>query len=150
MKSILTNWENFDGIFITESDDLIEVYYILTEKNKWIECTEDHILYIDDKQIRAKDIKINDKIQTIDGNESVIKINIEYVKKVYNIVNTNSHKIFTNGILNHNCDEFAFVPQSQCLDGNGLIEIQDDEEKYEKITLKEFYEKCISKSFFNW
>lgn len=136
-------WEEFDGLFITESDNSIKVYEILT-KDKWIECTEDHILYIDNKQIRAKDIKINNKIQTIDGPENVVKINIKYVKKVYNIVNTKSHKIFTNGILNHNCDEFAFVPQSQCLDGDGLIEIQNDLGEIEKITLREFYNKITN------
>ena len=142
-------WEDFDGVVVTYNDN-IKILHIITDKHKWIKCTSNHKLYdINDVEIESQYLKINDYIQTIDGLEKITKIDILYVDTVYDIVNSDSHQIFTNGIKNHQCDEFAFVPKNQCLIGDtSFVEIEKDG-IIQQISLEDLYKmigednKCL-------
>lgn len=104
-------WENFDGVVVTEDDD-IQVLKIETVNSGWIECTENHKLYSLGKEILAKDIRVGVEIDTVNGYSKVTSISRHKTDIVYDIYNSDSHKVYTNQILNHQCDEFAFVEPS--------------------------------------
>lgn len=106
-------WEDFDGLLITEEQD-IKVRKFKTSGNKWIECTESHRLYNKlDKEVTAGSLSLGDHIQTENGLDTIIEIKERTVDIVYDVWNSKTHKIYTNGIKNHQCDEFSFVPQGQ-------------------------------------
>lgn len=137
-------FEDFDGLLVTEFDKPIKVLNIKFKSGLWIECTEDHAIYTSkNKYVLAKDIIIGDIVLGINGTEIVSEIEVQMTNKIYNVVRVTNHRFYVNGILTHNCDEFAFVPQNQCLAGDGIIHIRDN--NIEKtITLEELYEKFIN------
>lgn len=58
-------------------------------------------------------LEIGDDILTIDGWSQIVKISeLKQTQKVYDLVGVNStgSEYYTNGIVSHNCDEMAFIP----------------------------------------
>jgi hypothetical protein len=110
-------WSDFKGI-----RQILKTYWVILtfSNNAIIKCTEDHPFNINNKIILAKNIKINDKINSQDNNEVFIK-KIEYFEKeklAYDIVEVEKqHLFYANGIETHNCD---FLQS-----GNTVIEMKD-------------------------
>ena len=106
-------WENFEGLLITKKEN-IKVRKFKTSSGKWIECTDAHRLYNEkDEELTSDKLLLGMFIQTCDGTEEIVEIEDRFVNIVYDIFKSDSHKIFTNGIKNHQCDEFSFVPPGQ-------------------------------------
>lgn len=85
---------------------------IITESGKWIKCTKGHILYDKGGKIDASKLTLKSYIKTIDGYEKISIINKLESSIVYDIIGTKSGNTLTNGIISHNCDEFAHVPKN--------------------------------------
>lgn len=102
-------WENFDGIIKNTGErDGVRLYL---DNGKSIDATLDHRFYENFSEKVAKDFNIGDRIDGINEEFHIIK-NIENIKikDVYDIFNSESHKILcNNSISSHQCDEFAFV-----------------------------------------
>ena len=102
-------WENFSGIVQTkENKPAVELVY---ESGNNLICTLDHRVYTSEGEKYAKDIKINDKVETINKNifEVVADIKEHNLPIVYDIFNSDSHTIIANTSNVHQCDELAFV-----------------------------------------
>lgn len=104
-------WEEFDGVVVTQ-DAEIEIFEIILCNGDWIKCTGDHILYSGDNEIPTKNVVVGCIIDTCSGSSHIKTINKSLSNIVYDIVNSDSHKVYTNNIKNHQCDEFAFVEPS--------------------------------------
>jgi hypothetical protein len=67
------------------------------------------------EKISVEDLKVGDKIDTIDGPVEIESIREAGASAVFDIIDVDhhSHKFYVNGdIVTHNCDEFAFVRPS--------------------------------------
>lgn len=120
-----TGWEKFDGIFKNVYSMPIDMYRITLKTGQKISCTYDHKLFDEEfNEIEAQSIGEFDYIQTESGPIAIEKIE-QYKSDIsYSVFNSESKRIYSNGILSRNCDEFAFVPKEFCLD------------KYSKVTLR--------------
>lgn len=83
-----------------------EKYYIKTNNNLELYCADNHILfdeYMNEKF--AKDFKINDKIITKNGVDTIIEIySTNKYETMYDLQlsDKSKHRYYTNGILSHN------------------------------------------------
>lgn len=87
------------------------------ETGKKIECTPEHKLFNNKGVIYAKDLMLNDIIETKDGFERVVGIDdLNEVVDVYELLQVDGdNTYYTNDIKQENClflDEFAFVPNN--------------------------------------
>lgn len=102
----------YKGILVSQTETLLEI----TTTSSSVRCTLDHKFSNNGNFIEAQNLKIGDKIETINGDEEVISITeipgTEFVADLIDVEDT--HSYYTNDILSHNCnllylDEFAFV-----------------------------------------
>lgn len=97
-----TGWQPFDGIGKTIE---YQEWIICTENNKLLICADKHI-FLDHKwnEIFCDELQIGDLIQTEDGLEKVISIDItENNSNMYDLLNVENGNIFySNGIVSHN------------------------------------------------
>jgi hypothetical protein len=97
-----TGWQSFDGIGKTIE---YQEWIICTENNKILICADKHI-FLDHKwnEIFCDELQIGDLIQTEDGLEKVISIEItENNSNMYDLLNVENGNIFySNGIVSHN------------------------------------------------
>lgn len=93
-------WQSFDGIYKTVP---YQIYKITLENDLYIECADDHILMNDDIQIFAKNLTINDYIDTIDGKKRIKSIiKTSKYENMYDLSNVEGSLYFTNNIVSHN------------------------------------------------
>lgn len=101
---ILTDsgWESFDGIGITPELDVIEVVFLSGNK---ICGSPDHVIFLKDYSEKTlKDIELNDEVLTSYGVDIVTsKKFLEKKEIMYDILDVNKNRYFTNDILSHNC-----------------------------------------------
>ena len=105
-------WEDFDGVII--NDGVYTIHEIMT-KTASIKCTDKHKIVSENELTEAYNIKVGDMIMLENGIEEPVisnKIINHDITRVYDIFNSESHKVYINGILTSNCDEFAFVEPS--------------------------------------
>ncbi len=103
-------WENFNGV-IKNYEGNFEVYKLTVNNKIDITCTPEHKFCLSNESIvELKNLKVGDIIKTLNGNLPITNIKKEKNRNtVYNIYNSDSHHIYTNALMNCQCDEFAFV-----------------------------------------
>lgn len=100
---ILTD-EGFKDVIALHKTIEYDVYNLILE-NKELKCADFHIVFLEDNtEIFVKDLKVDDKIKTIDGIQKVLRVEkLNYVKNMYDFeLNGDFVKYYTNGILSHN------------------------------------------------
>jgi len=95
-----TGWKSFDGIGKTIPFKKIEI----RTKNHTLCCADNHILInSSQKNIFAKDLKVGDFLRTKKGLDEVVEIIYHETKKpMYDLLNVENQKYYTNGLLSHN------------------------------------------------
>ena len=109
-------WERFTGLVIRDKGVWNGKYIILSD-GKWIKCTNEHRFYKENgEEVTAENIQPGDVLKVRvngDGVETTVATvsSIEDISltEVYDIFRTRSGLVYTNDILTHQCDEFAFV-----------------------------------------
>jgi len=96
-----TGFEHVDSIHITQP----YTNYILNTDTHRLVCADNHLVF-DDKfnQIKVKDLKVGQLIQTINGLEKVLLVKKDKFKSsMFDLsINHTNHRYYTNGILSHN------------------------------------------------
>lgn len=103
---ILTDsgYKDFSGIAYM-GDKLI--YRVIFDKDIWLECTEDHRVI--DWKCEEKfvyELQPGNKLISMNGGYCTVKevIDTKRIEPVYDIIDVEGHKFFSNGILSHNCE----------------------------------------------
>jgi hypothetical protein len=81
------------------------------EHERWIECTFDHKLYINDTDCKlAKNFEIGDSIVTSNGDIKLIrKIDLKKEEAVYDLIEVvDGHRYYANSLLSSNCEFLVF------------------------------------------
>jgi len=103
-------WTDFSGIIELEK----KVKTIIFQSGKEITASETHRLLLKSGDfIELNNLLIGDIVLSEDGSELVTTISeLKNTQKVYDLVEVESenHRYFTNGLVSHNCDEMAFIP----------------------------------------
>ena len=87
------------------------IWRIEFENDHWIECTDNHEIYIsDDTKIQAKELKPGDSVQALPEPMAVINsFNTGRVEAVYDIIGVeNGNRFYGNDILISNCQFIAY------------------------------------------
>jgi len=106
-----SGWSSFSGVKQLINANCRAGIKLTTESGKSLICTEDHILFSNDKDtILARDVEVGEYILTDDDLERISNIEkVQIDEPVYDLLNVEySSRYFTNGICSHNC---AFIPQ---------------------------------------
>jgi hypothetical protein len=91
------------------------IYYCKFEDDLWLECTENHKIYISDTEYKTVDeLQVEDYILTSIGRKKLLeKFNTNTIQKVYDLIEVeDGHRYYTNGILSSNC---SFVTADETL-----------------------------------
>lgn len=102
-------WEDFEGIFLNQSANKKSRKLIFSD-DSFIIGTEEHRFFINQNEVKVKDLKIFDCLDSESGNKVITNIEELILIDTYEIFNATNHVIIANKIYSHNCDEFAFVP----------------------------------------
>lgn len=82
-----------------------EVWHLLLDDGKHLECADNHIIFDEHMhEVFIKDLKIGDKIQTMDGVSIVREVYpTGKFENMYDLgVDSHNHRYYTNDILSHN------------------------------------------------
>lgn len=102
-------WKDFSGIVEYEK----KVITIKFNDDSDLTGSETHRVMTIDGMKELQELKISDIVQTKSGTVIVTEISeVKDSQKVYDLVEVESsgHEYYTNGIVSHNCDEMAFIP----------------------------------------
>lgn len=107
---ILTDdgYQSFDGIAYMGDKP---IYRLEFENDYWLECTEDHKIYVDDEiSKQAIDIEIGDNIKTLTGDIHLKnKSKTGRIEPVYDIIGVNpKNRFYGNNILVSNCEFVSY------------------------------------------
>lgn len=90
-----------------------KVYELRTSCGKNLKGSPDHLLYVNNKWTKLKDINENDIIETIHGDSRVLECNLlDYTDTLYDIQVSEVKEFYANGIVSHNStitDVISFV-----------------------------------------
>ncbi len=103
-------WESFDGVIKNEFDKNGKI--ISFEDGTQISATLEHIFYIEGEETKVSDMQVGMRLDTLTGSLLISNLENTVLEYSYDIHNTNSHKIACNGLITHQCDELAFVPNN--------------------------------------
>jgi len=101
-------WEDFQGIIFNKKT-YKESKKIIFEDGSFITATLDHRFFQNRKEIKVKDLKIGDCLDSISGSKIIKQLIFILLENTFEIYNAKNHVIVANDILSHQCDEFAFV-----------------------------------------
>ena len=101
-------WEDFEGIYLNENANKSSKTLILAD-GTFITATDRHRFFDNGKEVAVESLKVGDYLDTIKGQQKIIKINSCILVDTYEIFNATNHVIIANNIHSHNCDEFAYV-----------------------------------------
>lgn len=97
-----SGWQSFSGIAKTLE---YQEWIVTTESGKYLICADEH-KFLDENwnEIFAQDLQINTLIQTKDGLEKVVSIEVtENSSNMYDLMNVENGNIYyTNNIVSHN------------------------------------------------
>jgi hypothetical protein len=102
-------WKDFSGIVQYEK----KVITVKFDDGMELTGSETHRVMGVKGMVELQHLKIFDAVKTKNGKAKVIKISeVKETQKVYDLVEVAStgHEYYTNGIVSHNCDEMAFIP----------------------------------------
>lgn len=132
-----SGWSNLHGVKKKKSI----VFKIKTETGKWLKCTPDHKLFVEDEGfVELQWIEPGVRINTITGYETVIsKMPLEGLHDVYDALEVQKkNEYYTNGMVSHNCE---FLGSSNTLiDGATLKALTWDTPLVDKNGIK-IYQK---------
>ena len=99
-------WEDFDGV-IKNTNAKKPSKKILFEDDNVVIATDEHRFFVNGVETPVHALQVD---MTLDGNNgNIVCIEPCVLEDTYEIFNTLNHKIIVNGIVSHQCDEFAFV-----------------------------------------
>ena len=104
-------WEDFEGIIFNENVNKHsrKIYF---NDSSFIIATNDHRFFSNKKEVKVVNLKIGDMLDSFDDCKKIIKIEEIILENTYEIFNAENHVIIANNINSHQCDEFAFVPET--------------------------------------
>ena len=119
-----TGYQNLSALMISKP---FKIYTIELENGYKLDCADEHMVF--DKsfnEIFVQDLKIGDYIQTDQGLQKVIALNISKTKisMCDTTVNDKNHRFYSNGILSHNSTTTGIAILHEILfntDKTGLI-----------------------------
>jgi hypothetical protein len=132
-----SGWSTFAGF--KRSLTSKEMYQIRTIDHE-ITCTEDHLIFINSESTEtASNINVGDLILTDTGANQVTDIQKLGVVDdwVYDVIETQDHSFWANGICVHNCvllDEAAHI---DCMHGDSVINLKNGD-LTASMTIREF------------
>jgi len=97
-----TGWQPLSYVHITQP---FNIWTLQTSGGKNLECADNHIVFTADlKEVYVKDLQIGDTVFTQDGPEQItlIQRNTQKVSMFDATVESQDHRLYTNGILSHN------------------------------------------------
>jgi len=113
----ITEWEvltpdgykDFSGIVELEKETLTVSF---RDGSKLIGSLTHRVLLKNNQMIELQNLMVGDTLIGQYGTVIIQAINNNPIQKVYDLVEvqSNGHQYFTNGIVSHNCDEMAFIP----------------------------------------
>ena len=87
-----------------------EVYTITTKTGKLISGSPDHLLWVNSKWTKLKDVRIDDRVETIDGCENISHIRKEtFTEDLYDLQVAEVHEFYANDIVSHNSSMICAV-----------------------------------------
>jgi len=120
IKKFINNWHADEYEVLTDTgwegiqylhETIPYTRYNLSTENYYLEAADTHILFNENmEEVYLCDLKINDKIYTKDGLESVTKLEKTSIKEnMFDLeLNENSNRrYYTNGILSHNTTSYC-------------------------------------------
>jgi len=78
------------------------VYEVKLEDGKFIKAADDHIVFSENKNFFVKNLKISQKVDTVDGNSKILSIENKNVKENMYDLQVEGKRYYSNGILSHN------------------------------------------------
>lgn len=135
MLRILTpnGWSTFKGVTRKPSDNIVTLRFA---SGKTISATRDHRFFRNDVEVRVYDLCVGD---LIDPSEIIVSIEDCEPQYVYDVVETDQHKFYANGIISHNCE---FMGSSGTLiSGAALKSLQEQHPIYSHENLHIFKDK---------
>lgn len=96
-----TGFKSFNGV--SKSKQKTKLLKIILDTDYYIKCSYDHIFVINNIEITAKQLKVNDYLNTINGLKQIIKIESINNDYVYELFDVKDGIYYTNDIVSHNC-----------------------------------------------
>ena len=95
-------WKDFSGIGRTQPSKTIK---LILENSIILTCSYDHLLFTKKfKEIEAIKLNVNDYVYTKYGYQKIVSKNFsDEEEPLYDILDVENERYFTNGILSHNC-----------------------------------------------
>ena len=123
-----TGWSDIKEIGKTiEYDEWV----LRTENNELI-CADKHILFDDNmNEVFVMDLKINDKVQTQNGLETIIELyKSDNKSNMYDLSIGDNHRFYTNNILSHNSMWLQNLSAKLADEGKNVIYVTLEMAKY--------------------
>jgi hypothetical protein len=97
-------WSDFSGLNIIKKSRILEIIF---SNNKKIQCSEDHIFFKNNSEIKCKCLTVGDFIDGRDNKKieikKISKINKE--TKLYDLMDVEKNNIYyTDDLISHNCE----------------------------------------------
>jgi len=103
-------WESFDGV-IKNNNANKNSKKLTFDDGTVIISTSEHRFFIGETETAAKELKVNDKLDSLLGPKTIIQVEDTVLTDTYDIFNSENHVIIIDGgVFSHQCDEFAFLP----------------------------------------
>jgi hypothetical protein len=100
-------WESFDGVKYNGNK---QCYKLVFEDNSFISVTGKHRFFdLNNREIFVYQLSIGDTIKG-ESNKTIISITDDGIHPVYDILNTESHTFYSNGVVSHNCEFISSDP----------------------------------------
>jgi hypothetical protein len=97
-----TGFMDFDGVSCTDTKPCLELSF---SNGKSIIVSKTHRF---DSDKLADEYKIGDTIKTIDGNTTVVNVQVKAARRLYDILEVDGGNLYIgNSIVNHNCEMIA-------------------------------------------
>ena len=95
-----TGWQDVTHIYKTIP---FKVWKVTLENGMYLECADDHLVFINGKEIFVRELTIGDALDTILGSSNVVEIlQFEHEENMYDVTVPNGERFYSNGILSHN------------------------------------------------
>lgn len=97
----LNGYSSFSGIRKLTVPKTLKIFF----DNESIEVSEDHRFVIFGTTVEAKNLRLQDTLQTESGASVITNIEVfEDQKDVYDVLETEDHTYITNSVVSHNCE----------------------------------------------
>jgi hypothetical protein len=94
-----SGYSTFDNVVSTGVKNTLK----FTLETEFIEVSDEHIFFKDQKEIIANTLNVGDTLQTKTGLQKILSIETGETE-VFDVLETEDHTYFANNVLNHNCE----------------------------------------------